>query len=193
MFAEFEKYIREKAPLTDADIKLFRETAIERTMRRKDFLLQAGGICRYKTFVSKGFLRTYRTTDDGSEHIMQFSPENSWTTDAESFNNFTPSCNNIDALEYSEVVMWTKKDFDYLFENIPELKAYSERLVSRNLYISRQRIFSAISATAEEKYDEFIRMYPGIITRVPLHMVASFLGVSRETLSRIRHTQVSTK
>lgn len=190
MFIEFEKYIREQVAATDDDIKLFRETAIERTIRRKDFLLQEGEICRYKAFVTKGFLRTCRTTDDGIEHIMQFSPENSWTTDPESYENNTPSCYNIDALEYTEVVMWTKKDFHYLFENIPAVKAYSDQLFSRNLYVTRQRLFNAISATAEEKYDEFIKTYPDILTRVPLHMVASFLGVSRETLSRIRHAQV---
>jgi len=190
MFAEFEKYIRTQASVTDEDIKLFRETAVEKTMRRKDFLLQQGEVCRYKAFVSKGILRNYRTTNDGSEHILQFSPENSWITDPESFEKATPSNYNIEALENSELVMWTKKDFGYLLNNVPQLKSYSNKLISRNLYLTRQRVFSAISATAEEKYDEFIRMYPDIITRVPLHMVASFLGVSRETLSRIRHAQV---
>ena len=190
MFAEFEKYIRAQAPVTDKDIKLLRETAIEKKLRRKDFLLQEGEICRYKTFVSKGFLRTYRTTENGSEHIMQFSPENNWTTDPESYDNHTPSCYNIDALEHSEVVMWTKKDFLYLFDNIPELKTYSDKLIYGNLYRTRQRIFTALSATAEEKYEEFTKTYPDILIRVPLHMVASFLGVSRETLSRIRHAQV---
>ena len=190
MFAEFERYIKTQAILSDEDIKLFRDTAIEKTMRRKDFLLQEGDICRHKAFVCKGFLRTYRTDENGSEHIMQFSPENNWTTDPESLEHVTPSCYNIAALENSEVVMWTKKDFNYLFDHIPELKTYSAKLIARNLSRTRQRVFTALSATAGEKYDEFIRMYPGIITRVPLHMVASFLGVSRETLSRIRHTQV---
>ena len=190
MFAEFERYIKTQAGLTDADIKLLRDTAVERTLRRKEFLLQQGEICRYKTFVSKGFLRTYRTTEDGSEHIMQFSPENSWTTDPESLEKLIPTHSNIEALEPSELVMWTKKDFQYLFDNIPALKTYSDKLITRNLYNTRQRVFSALSANAEEKYDEFIKMYPGILTRVPLHMVASFLGVSRETLSRIRHVQV---
>ncbi|MDB5156295.1 MAG: putative transcriptional regulator, Crp/Fnr family, partial [Mucilaginibacter sp.] len=85
---------------------------------------------------------------------------------------------------------WTKKDFNYLFDNIPSLKVYSDRLISTNLYRTRQRVFSALSATAEEKYEEFIETYPNILARVPLHMIASFLGVSRETLSRIRHAQV---
>lgn len=190
MFAEFEKYIREQASLTDDDIKLFRETAVERTLRRKDVLLHAGDICRYKTFVSKGLLRTYRTTGDGSEHIMQFSPENSWITDPESFVNLTPSVYNMDVLERCELVMWTKKDFNYLLDHVPGLRAYSDRLISGNLLRTRERVFSAISSNAEEKYDDFVKTYPGIFTRVPLHMVASFLGVSRETLSRIRHAQV---
>ncbi|WP_428329800.1 Crp/Fnr family transcriptional regulator [Mucilaginibacter sp.] len=190
MFTEFERYIKAQAGLSDVNIKLFRDTAVEKTLRRKDFLLQQGEICRYKIFVSKGLLRTYRTTDNGSEHIMQFSPENSWTTDPESYDNLTPSCYNIDALEQSEVLMWTKKDFNALFENIPALKTYSEALISRNLYRTRQRVFNALSSTAEEKYDDFIKTYPDILARVPLHMVASFLGLSRETLSRIRHAQV---
>lgn len=190
MFAEFEKHIRTHAAITDADVKLFRETAVEKAVRRKDFLLHQGEVCRYKIFVSKGLLRTYRTTEDGNEHIMQFSPENNWTTDPESYNNLTPSSYNIDALERSELVMWTKKDFNYLFDNIPALKVYSDRLISVNLYRTRQRVFSALSATAEEKYEEFVENYPNILARVPLHMIASFLGVSRETLSRIRHAQV---
>jgi CRP-like cAMP-binding protein len=191
MFAEFEKYMRSEAPLTVDELKLCRETAVERTLRRKDFLLQNGEICRYKTFVSKGMLRTYRTTEDGGEHIMQFSPENNWTTDPESYEHQIPSCYNIEALESSEVVMWTRDDFHHLVEHIPAVKAFTDRLITRNLYLARQRIFISISASAEEKYDEFTRLYPGILNRVPLHMVASFLGVSRETLSRIRHAQVN--
>jgi CRP-like cAMP-binding protein len=190
MFAEFEKYIKQHVSVTDEDIKLFRETAVERTMRRKDFLLQEGEICRYKAFVSKGFLRAYRTTENGDKHIMQFSPENNWVTDLESFEKLTPSYYNIDALEHSEVLIWTKKDFIHLFENITGLRAFMAKLLSSNLQRTGQRVFTALSATAEEKYDEFIQTYPGILERVPLHMVASFLGVSRETLSRIRHAQV---
>jgi CRP-like cAMP-binding protein len=191
MFAEFETYIRAHANLSDCDIALIRSVAIERTLRKKEALLRAGEVCRYKIFVSNGLLRTYSTKDDGSEHILQFSAENSWTTDPESFDYATPSLSNIDALEYSKVILWTKKDFEYLFENIPALKAYSEKLISRNLYLIRQRILSAISSTPEEKYDDFIKNYPDIFNRVPLHMVASHLGVSLKTLSRIRHAQLT--
>jgi CRP-like cAMP-binding protein len=190
MFGEFETFIKAHTSLCGDDIKLIRSLAIEKVVRRKELLLQEGEVCRYKIFVSKGLLRTFSTKEDGSEHILQFSPQNSWTTDPESYDNFTPSHYNIDALENSELILWTKKDFDYLFANVSGLKDYSEKLIARNLYMVRQRILSAISATAEEKYDEFIKNYPDVFSRVPLHMVASYLGVSLKTLSRIRQAQL---
>ncbi len=193
MFAGFETYIKEQAQLTDEEIRQMRSLAIEKTLRRREFLFQQGEICRYKVFVAKGLLRAYSTRDDGSEHIIQFSPENSWTTDPESFRNSTPSACSINALEHSEVVLWTKNDFSHLMSTIPGLKRFSEDLISRSNIIIRQRVLSTISSTAEEKYEEFIKNYPHIFARVPLHMVASYLGLSRETLSRIRHAQISSR
>jgi len=190
MFAEFETFIKEHTNLSDGDIELIRSVTIEKVVRRKEILLHAGEVCRYKMFVSKGLLRTFCTKEDGSDYVLQFSPENSWTTDPESFDKLIPSTCNIDALEYSEVILWTKNDFDYLFANIPGLKTYSQKLITQNMYLVRQRVLSAISSTAEEKYDEFIKNYPGVFARVPLHMVASYLGVSTKTLSRIRHAQL---
>ncbi len=190
MFAEFETFIKTHTNLSEGDIELIRSVAIEKTLRRKESLLHAGEVCRYKMFVSKGLLRTFCTKEDGSDYVLQFSPENSWTTDPESFDKLIPSTCNIDALEYSEVILWTKNDFDYMFANIPGLKNYTQKLISQNMYLVRQRVLSAISSTAEEKYDEFIKNYPGIFARVPLHMVASYLGLSTKTLSRIRHAQL---
>jgi len=167
--------------------------AVERSLRRREFLLQQGQVCRYKIFITKGLLRAYSAGGDGSEHIVQFSPENSWITDPESLDKGSPSNSNIDALEPSEVVLWTKKDLHYLAANIPGLKAYFDKLISRSSYMFRQRLLSAISLTAEEKYEEFIKKFPHLLERVPLHMVASYLGVTRETLSRIRRTQLIRK
>jgi CRP-like cAMP-binding protein len=138
-------------------------------------------------------LRSYSTSEDGSEHIIQFAPENTWTTDPESFRHSIPSACSMDALEHSEVILWTRTDFGHLLASIPGLKIFSEDLVSRSNISIRQRVLTTISLTAEEKYDEFVKKYPDIFGRVPLHMVASYLGVSRETLSRIRHAQISSR
>jgi CRP-like cAMP-binding protein len=191
MLTEFKTYIQEQAGLTDAEVELIYATALKRSLRRKEAILQQGDICRYKVFVVKGLLRIYRTKEDGSEYILQFSPENNWNVEPESYDKLTPSKYNIDALEPSEVLLWTKSNFVALQESIPQLKVFSQRIIADNIYLNRQRVFSTISSTAEEKYDEFIKNYPGVFARVPLHMVASYLGVTRETLSRIRHAQVS--
>ena len=193
MLAAFETYIKERARLSDEEVRLMESLAIQRTMRRKEFLFQQGEVCRYKIFIVNGLLRAYSTRQDGSEHILQFSPENTWTTDPESFYQSTPSVYSIDALEASEVILWTRSDFDYLHKSIPGLKTFSDELISQSNAIIRQRVLTTISLTAEEKYDEFVQKYPDIFARVPLHMVASYLGVTRETLSRIRHAQVSNK
>jgi len=190
MFPEFETYIKEQANLSDDDIELMRSMAVEKTLRRKEFLVHQGEVCRYKIFVTKGLLRAYTTHEDGSEHIMDFSPENSWFTDPESFANATPSNYTIEALEHSEVILWTKNDLRYLVGNIPFLKAYFDKLIYNGGSILRRRLLNAIGSTAEEKYEEFKKYHSDIHARVPLHMVASYLGVTRETLSRIRRSHV---
>ncbi|GAB3317702.1 Crp/Fnr family transcriptional regulator [Larkinella ripae] len=191
MVAYFEEYIKAQGTtLSDEQIRLVGRAAIEKTVPRKQLLLQAGEVCRHKMFVVKGFLRTYRMGPDGSEHLMQFSPELSWITEGESYTNRSPSAYCIDALEESQLLMWNRDQFDALLHQLPALKTFSEQLISRNLYASRNRIYKAISATPEEKYEDFILSYPGILRRVPLRMIASYLGVSLKTLTRIRQSQL---
>jgi CRP-like cAMP-binding protein len=124
---------------------------------------------------------------------MRFSPENTWAMDHESYNNQTPSRSNIEALEDSEVMIWTKAHFEQLFEAYPAFKEFSDRLKASTFDANQERILMNISYTSEEKYEAFVAMFPDILRRVPLHMVASYLGVSRETLSRIRHARVGKK
>ncbi|MXV50866.1 cyclic nucleotide-binding domain-containing protein [Pedobacter sp. HMF7647] len=191
MLPIFEKYIKaQSTSFTDEEIRRIGAAAIQRKVRKKELLLNAGEVCRYKMFITKGFLRTYRIGSDGSEHLMQFSPELTWTTDGESYANRNPSDYNIDALEDSQLLLWSKDSFDALLTLIPALKAFSDQLISNNLHSSRNRIYKAISSTPEEKYEDFIRTYPGILLRVPLRMVASYLGMSVKTLSRIRQAQL---
>src|SRR3569833_2901299 len=98
---EFEIYFRAHTDLNDQDIDHVRAQAIRRTLRRSELLLREGEICRYKTFVMKGLLRTFGTAADGSEHILQFSPEHNWTLDAESYDCQQPTRYNIAAIEHS--------------------------------------------------------------------------------------------
>jgi CRP/FNR family transcriptional regulator, anaerobic regulatory protein len=193
MFEAFKIYLKVQAGIADGDIELICSKATLRVVRRKEHLLQHGDVCKFKGFVLSGMLRTYTVKADGSEHILQFTPENFWITEPQSYDTGEPSIYCIDALEHSEVMLWTKKDFDEIRKQIPVFQEYSLSIIARNSYLNRQRILSAISTTAEERYEEFMQNNPNIAARVPLHMVASYLGVSRETLSRIRHVMAKAK
>lgn len=190
MFEAFEAYIMSQDSFTKDELKHMYSLSAVKKLRRRQLLLQEGEVCRYKTFIVKGLFKTYRLKDDGTEYIMRFAAESSWSVDHESYNNQTPSKYYIEALEDSEVIQWTRKDFDELLDCIPALKTFSEKIKADNLDASQNRILMNISYTSEEKYQQFVTAYPDIFRRVPLHMVASYLGVSRETLSRIRHAQV---
>jgi len=186
MFESFADYLREKAGVTDEELKLLQNVAIEKRLRKRQYLLQEGDVSHYNSFIVKGCLRLYRVGKDGTEYILKFGIENWWMSDYESFNSGLPSKSNIDALEDCELILIKKDDFDHLFNTIPNLKNLRAKLDNRSFDASQNRILSNISDTAEEKYSNFMQSYPDIYNRVPLHMIASFLGLSRETLTRIR-------
>jgi CRP-like cAMP-binding protein len=186
MFEVFEKYLRSKTEITDEELEMIRAVSIQRKLRKRQYLLQEGDVSRHDCFIAKGCLRTYRVSEDGNEHILRFAVENWWMSDKESYNSGKPTKINIDALEDSELIIFTKENFTELQAAIPNLRLFMEQLHARAFDVIQNRLYTHISYTAEEKYNNFIKSYPDIFNRVPLHMIASYLGVSRETLSRIR-------
>jgi len=136
MTDEIATYLRANSNISDGEIEQVQSLAVTRALRRNEFLLREGEICRHKVFVSKGLLRTFGTAADGSEHILQFSPEHSWTLDVESYDRQVPALLNIAAVEDTVLLLWTKADFEHLLANIPGLKNYSQQLISRNIYNS---------------------------------------------------------
>lgn len=175
---------------TTAEIEKIRSLSLTKKLRRKQFLLQEGDICQYKIFVTQGLLKTYYLKEDGSEHIMGFAPENTWTTDSHSMTNNVSSRLNIEAMEDTTVVLFTQANLQILVNTSPGLKSYTDDLIYKTLQSSYDRILTNISATSEEKYLAFINRFPDLVNRIPLHLIASYLGISRETLSRIRHAQL---
>jgi len=186
MFDIFRKYLEDKITLTDEDYELIESVSLFKKLRKRKYLLQAGDIFRFHAFVCKGFLRNYYVDKKGQEHIMQFAPENYWTGDFESMNSGLPSKYDIDAIEESEILLLKKEDFEMIRKTIPTFNDFVNETLKRNAVFLQERIHVNISLSAEEKYNNFISKYPSISNRVPLHMIASYLGVSAETLSRIR-------
>ena len=156
-------------------------------LRKKQYLLQEGDVWRYNAFVLKGFLRTYHVDDKGQEHYIQFSVEDWWAGDRESYIDEKPAKLNIDAFEDSEVLLISKDDFDMLLAKIPAFCMFMRNLMERSLIALRNRVHSNITYTAEEKYNDFLKTYPSISNRVPQHMIAAYLGITPETLSRVRN------
>lgn len=189
----FKKYFQKVLPdLTDEKFNLILEKSKLITLPRKEMICRQGDICNLKIFVAKGLLRNYSISEDGSEHILQFVNEMSWTTDPESFYTNTPSKLNIETLEPSEIFIFNLNDFHQLREEIPTLSIFIEELLTKKTMEINNRLLVNISSTPEDKYLHFIKNHPDLLNRVPLHMIASYLGMSRETLSRVRRQILKT-
>jgi len=157
-----------------------------RKFRKHQYILQEGDITRHESFVAQGLTRTYEVDDKGQEHIVQFGPEDWWVGDMYSFLTETPTRYNIDCLEDTEVFQVTKGDLERLYLRVPKLERHF-RIMIQNAYIaSVHRISSTLQKTAAERYQEFIGKYPQIHQRVPNHQIASYLGITPQSLSRIR-------
>lgn len=186
MFELLAAYLVEKAGLTKEELKQVEDVTVAKKLRKRQYLLQEGDITHHHCFIAKGCLRMYLLGANGNEHILKFGIENWWINDYESYRTGNPSNKNIEALEDSDLLLIEKEDWNILLKTIPKFNELVENLSSKSFDVSQNRILSNISDTAEEKYDNFIKLYPQFYSRIPLHMIASFLGVSRETLSRVR-------
>ncbi len=155
-------------------------------LRKRHYLLQAGDVCKQECFVVKGCLRAFEVDDTGAEHVAQFAIEDWWIGDMYSFLTETPSRYNIEALEECELLLIDKQDQERLYAEVPKFERFF-RIIVQNAFISaQQRALSAISKTAEERYTEFTERYRKIEQRVADHQIGSYLGLTPQTISRIR-------
>jgi CRP-like cAMP-binding protein len=176
------KYIK----LTEEEKDYFISVLQVKRLRKKQYLVQEGDVCRFESFVNKGCLRVYHIDEKGQEHIAQFAIEEWWISDMYSFFTGTPARLNVDALEDSELFCIDKSSHEELLLQVPKFERFF-RIILQNAYIShQQRIIANMSKTAEERYLEFNERYPQLEQRVPQHQVASYLGITPESLSRIR-------
>lgn len=187
MFDLLYDRIRATVPIDDGDFEYFKSLLLPKKLRRRQYLLQEGNICRYQAFVSKGILRCYKVEEKGSETILQFAPEGWWVADLASYLNQEPSNLTIDALEDAELLLLEKSPWEQAMKEIPALERYFRIITQNHLITTQKRLLQSLAETAEEKYKRFLSTYPDCAQRVPKHMIASFLGLSRETLSRIRN------
>lgn len=186
MVEVFKKYLAEKMDLSESDWAVIESVCIIKKLKKHQFLLQEGDVWRYHAFVCKGCLRRYSIDAKGIEHIIQFSIENWWAGDRDSLMNKTPSKYNIDAVEDTIVLVIRNEDFDRLCQQLPAFNNMVNQILFRSFNASQERINATISLTAEEKYLHFIQKFPALANRIPRLMIASYLGITPETLSRVK-------
>jgi CRP-like cAMP-binding protein len=188
MFDTLRQYIEQmtSSTLSEEEAQLIRNGFTEKKMRRKQFLLHEGTVCKYIAFVVKGAMRLYSIDEKGNEHIVRFGLEGWWMSDRESFTMLIPSRYNIDAIEDCELLIITNEQLSRLRYASPAMTCLSLVLDERHYFATQKRIESSISYTAEEKVLHLMNTYPQFLQRLPQNMVASYLGLTPETLSRVR-------
>lgn len=173
----------------DADQEILNqllEQCKRKSYKKGSFLIFSGDLCESIFFVEKGLLRQYSIDNKGKEHILQFAPEGWLLNDRESMSLKKGSKFNIEALEDTEVFILDQAIMDKLEQEIPEFSAFNKDLLNNHIRQLQNRVNLLLSATAEERYLSFVKMYPDILLRVPQWMVASYLGITPESLSRVR-------
>jgi len=186
MHEKLVETIQAKVPLTPEEIESIKHFFIPKKIRKRQYLLNAGDVAQYTYFVEKGLLRSFSIDNNAHEHVVQFASEGWWISDMCSFLTGEEAIYNIEAIEDSELLMLTKHTQDEMLEKVPKMEKYF-RLLMQNAIISLQRrIVGTLSLSAEEKYKRMMTVYPDILQRAPQQHVASFLGITPETLSRVR-------
>ncbi|NHA03689.1 Crp/Fnr family transcriptional regulator [Mucilaginibacter sp. HC2] len=189
LFNNFNKY----AHVSEEEQALIEETLIKRFVKKRRNLLNQGDVSRYLYFVNKGVLRSYTIDKQGTEHVVQFALEGYWIADLCSFVTQTPGDINIDAIEDTEVLMLPHHELEILYEKIPGLEKFFRQLYQRAYVALQKRYNSSQSIIAEERYLELMLQQPDIAMRIPLIYIASYLGITAESLSRIRKKIASPK
>ncbi|MGB1317504.1 MAG: Crp/Fnr family transcriptional regulator [Flavobacteriales bacterium] len=179
-------YFNKKTALTEAETGYLKSHFRVKKIRKRQYLLEEGDVCRYNSFVVKGCFRMFLIDEKGKERNLQLSFEDWWICDISSFYRNEPSRLYIEALEDSLILQVTKPDLLQLFEDYPTFSHVFRVLAENALVTAQNRILEKVSSTAEERYLDFAKRYPQLFNRIPHFHIASYLGVTPEFLSTIR-------
>ncbi len=185
-------HIKKRISLTNAECKHAVAFFTLKTLRKGHFLLREGDVARHLAFVVKGCLRCYSIDRKGEVHVVQFAIEDSWISDPYSSLTGEPSEYNIDAIEDSELLILDRSAQEKLLSEIPKFERLFRLLLEGRFVANQKRITGSLSSSAAERYLNFLKKYPAIARRVPQTQIAAYLGITPQSLSRIR-SKLSTK
>lgn len=182
----FQTYLMKTATLNIDEALQITAGMIRKNYKKGDILLKEGDTCKHSFFVEKGLLRSYMLDESGKEHVIQFAPEDWFIVDRSSvyFNDLSESY--IEAIEDTDVVLVSEDFICNASEASAVFSRFKDKLLHNHIRQMQKRINLLLSATAEKRYLSFIEMYPDLLLRVPQWMIASYLGITPESLSRVR-------
>lgn len=180
------EYFNRIHPLNTSEVEFVEKAFQMRKIKRGQFILQEGDICKHNTFVVEGCFKMYLVDDNGKEHNLQFAIENWWIGDIGSFHNETPTKLNIEALENSSILQIRNEDQHKLFADFPKFNRIFRVLAENAMVAMQHRILQNIGSSAEDRYLDFLSRYPQLFNRITNVQIASYLGVTPEFLSAIR-------
>lgn len=172
--------------ISDEDFDVVQKHFIKKKIEKKQYFLAEGEICKDMAFIVKGAMRQYYIDEKGIEHVVNLYVEDWWAGDRESFVTLKPSIYNIDTWEDCEVLLISRENTLKLCNQCPAFNEFVLKLDERNNISTQKRITSSISFTAEKRYEEFVERHPYFVQRFPQHIIASYLGITKDTLSRVR-------
>ncbi|WP_310991998.1 Crp/Fnr family transcriptional regulator [Aequorivita marina] len=184
--ASFKSYLVSNAGVSIEEANKRYDALEKKEFKSGAVLLEKGAPCRHSFFVEKGLLRSYMLAEDGKEHIIQFAPESWFIVDRSSVYFSETSKSYIEAIEDSKVVLLNDDFFSQVSALYPKFSQFNDRLLHKHILQMQQRINLLLGASAETRYLNFIELYPDLLLRVPQWMIASYLGITPESLSRVR-------
>ena len=160
MFELLHQKINAISPVTAEEFNYLKTLFVPKKLRKRQYFLQEGDVCKYQAFVVKGMLRLYRVDEKGSEHILQFASEGWWVADLSSFLTGESSFLNIDTIEDAELLLINNPMWEQAMQEIPSLEHYFRIILQNHLVATQKRLLQSLSETAEEKYNRFLETYP---------------------------------
>lgn len=193
MYEGLKRYFQLKIEIPDDVLRELGPLCISDHAEKGGIVLKVNEVCKHNYFVARGCLRSYVFDKKGKEHILQFAPDDWWISERISLLSGDPATFYIDAIEDTSYVRVPEEFLTQLGMAVPAANALMERLKLNNFRSIRKRLISLLSDTGEDRYLSFVDTYPALALRLPQKMIASYLGITPESLSRIRKTLSKTQ
>lgn len=186
MLSIFKDYLQKKVAITDEQFGLISDKLKIKAFEKGEMILMKGEVSSHVYFVLDGLLRSYSIDSKGKTHIIQFAPEQWWLSERNGILFNEESEFFLDAIENTKAIVLPKDFISESAKIVPCMYELNSTILNNAIRFMHKRINMLLSATAEERYLNFIKLYPNLTLRVPQWMIASYLGITPESLSRVR-------